>query len=204
LPRGRAPQAFQLDIGPTRPVEQPDAIAEQDRRDAHEDLVEEARVDALVSDAGAEDVDVLVTGSGLGRRDAALEVTDEGDTRHRSVRGVVGRHELWAGPSPAKRLAFLGRAFVWIVAAKGAVADEKSVDLADNVVTVGLGPRYAVSQDMSPCRPAMKPSSGIVTEYSVLLTIYLHRDQCGWAPLKTVDRAEDSAQVAAVGFRAFT
>jgi hypothetical protein len=58
-------QPFELDVGPTRVIEQPDAVAEQDGRDAHEDLVEHTRVEALPGDAGAEDVDVLVTRDGL-------------------------------------------------------------------------------------------------------------------------------------------
>jgi hypothetical protein len=35
-------------------VEQPDAVAEQDRRDTHQDLVDHARVEALPGDLGAE------------------------------------------------------------------------------------------------------------------------------------------------------
>ncbi len=73
-------EAFELDVGPARAVEQPDAVAEQDGRDAHEDLVEHTRVEALPGNLGAKDADVLVTCGGLGRGDAAVEVTDEGDT----------------------------------------------------------------------------------------------------------------------------
>ncbi len=38
-------EAFELDVGPARVVEQPDAVAEQNGRDAHEDLVEHTRVE---------------------------------------------------------------------------------------------------------------------------------------------------------------
>src|SRR6266508_2023233 len=133
-------EAFELDVGPTRAIEQPDAVAEQDGRDEHKDIVEHTRVEALPGNLGAEDVDVLVTRGGLGRGDAAVEVTDEGDTRHRCLGGVVGEHELWSGPPPAKRLAFLGRALVRIVAAEGAAADEKRADHADNLVHGRVGP----------------------------------------------------------------
>lgn len=47
-----------------RVVEQPYAVAEQDGRDEHEDLVERARVDALAGDLGAQDVYVLLARDG--------------------------------------------------------------------------------------------------------------------------------------------
>lgn len=78
-------EAFEPDVRPARVVEQPDAAAEHDGRDDREDLVEHTRLEALLSGAGAQDVDVLVTCGGLGRGDAAVEVADEGDTRHRGV-----------------------------------------------------------------------------------------------------------------------
>ena len=156
--------AFELDVAPARAVEQPDTVAEHDGGDEHQDLVEHTRIEALLGRVGAEDIDVLVTGSGLGCGNAAFEVADEGDTRHRTVRRVMCEHELWSGPAPAERLACLGRALVRIVAAKGAVPDEEGADVAMSSSTVGLGPRCSVSQDMSPPGPAMKPSSDIVTE----------------------------------------
>ena len=67
-------EAFELDVGPARAVEQPDAVAEQHPRDAHEDLVDQTRVEALDGRARAEDVDVLVTRGGLRRGDAAVQV----------------------------------------------------------------------------------------------------------------------------------
>ncbi len=70
-------EAFEFDVRTTGAVEQPDAVAEQDGRDAHQDLVQHARVEALLSDAGAEDV--VVACGGLGGGDAAVEVADEGD-----------------------------------------------------------------------------------------------------------------------------
>ncbi|MDB5058454.1 MAG: hypothetical protein JWO59_1926 [Chloroflexi bacterium] len=133
-------EAFELDGRPARVIEQPDAVAEQHRHDAHEDLVDHSRLEALPGDLGADDVDVLVARGGFGRGESAGEVTDEGGTRHRRVGGVVGEHELWSAPTPAKRLAFLARALVRIVAAKGAVADEKSADLADKLVHRRVGP----------------------------------------------------------------
>lgn len=36
-------EAFELDGGPARAVEQPDAVAEQDGHDDHEDLLERTR-----------------------------------------------------------------------------------------------------------------------------------------------------------------
>jgi hypothetical protein len=123
-------------------VEQPDSVAEHDGRHAHEDLVEQARVDALVGGAGAEDVDVLVTRGGLGHGDTALDVVDEGDIRRRGVRGVVGQHELRSVPPPSERLALLALdAPVRIVAAEGVVADEQRADLVDELVHRRVGPQ---------------------------------------------------------------
>ena len=63
---GRVGQAdaFELDDGPAGVVGQPDTVAEHDGSDAYEALVEHSRVEALPTDAGAEDVDVLVAGRG--------------------------------------------------------------------------------------------------------------------------------------------
>ncbi|MGW2200345.1 hypothetical protein ACWCSH_49615, partial [Streptosporangium sp. NPDC001682] len=36
--------AFELDVGPARVVEQPDAVAQHDGHDEHEDLVEHTRL----------------------------------------------------------------------------------------------------------------------------------------------------------------
>src|SRR4051812_48778241 len=112
----REAEAFEPDVGPARAVEEPDTVAEQHRRDTYEDLVEFARVEALVGHLGTEDVDILVAGRSLCRRDATGEVTHEGDTRHRHAWGVVRQHELRPAPAPAKGLAFLGRALVRVVA----------------------------------------------------------------------------------------
>src|SRR6266545_2543161 len=142
--------AFELDVGSAWAVEQPDAVTEQDGRDEHEDLVEHTRVEALLGGVGAEDVDVLVSRGGLGRGDAAVEITDEGDTRHRGVRGVMGEDELWSGPPPAERLAFVGRAPVRIVAAEGAAADEKCADLADELVQRHGGRIQHLPHDLPP------------------------------------------------------
>src|SRR5215470_6495792 len=54
-------EAFELDVGPAGLGEQADAVAEQDRGDENEDLVELAGVEALPGDVGADDVDVAVT-----------------------------------------------------------------------------------------------------------------------------------------------
>lgn len=79
MPRGGQSETFEFDAGPTRTVEQPNTITEQHRRDAHEDLVEHTRLEALLGDGGAENVDALVPSGGLRRLDTAGEVADEGD-----------------------------------------------------------------------------------------------------------------------------
>jgi hypothetical protein len=45
--RRLARQGFQPHLGSAGVVEQADAVAEEDRRDEHEDLVEQAGLDAL-------------------------------------------------------------------------------------------------------------------------------------------------------------
>ncbi len=75
-------------------VEHPNAVSEQDRCNADKDLVQHACVEALARNVGAEDGDVFVTRGSLGGSDPAFQVTDEGDTRDRSVGDVVGKHEL--------------------------------------------------------------------------------------------------------------
>src|SRR5439155_11601349 len=67
-------------------------------------------------------------------------VTDEGDTRHRRLRSVVGEHELWPAPAPAERLALLVRTLVRIVATEGPVADQKRADPADDLAHYRVRP----------------------------------------------------------------
>src|ERR1039458_3323039 len=90
-------EAFELDVGPAPAVEQPDAVAEQDGRDAHEDLVQQIRVEALPGGAGAEDVDVLVTAAAL----AAATPLSRSPTKVTSGTGVSGawRVSTNCGPS---------------------------------------------------------------------------------------------------------
>src|SRR4051794_6701237 len=87
-------QAFESDVPTARVVEEPDTVAEQHRRDAHEDLVDHAFVEALAADVGTDDVDVPVARGRRGLGDGGGEVTHEGDARHGPVRGVVGEDEL--------------------------------------------------------------------------------------------------------------
>src|ERR1035441_68737 len=184
-------EAFELDVGPAPAVEQPDAVAEQDGRDAHEDLVQQTRVEALPGGAGAEDVDVLVTRGGPGRGDAAVEVTDEGDIRYRGVRGMAGKHELRSVPPPAERPAFLGLdALVRIVAAEGAAADEKGADLADHMVRRRVGPEVLGQPGHVTTwagDEAVQRHSGRIQQ----LTHELPPSRSIWvAPVETADRAE--------------
>jgi pyridoxine 4-dehydrogenase len=60
LRRAGQAEAFEFDLRTAGPVEQPDAVAEQDGGDAHQDLVEHTCVEALPGGTGAEDVDVLI------------------------------------------------------------------------------------------------------------------------------------------------
>src|ERR1700730_5092182 len=70
-------EALEPDAGPAWAVEEPGAVAEQDRQDGHRDLVERPRLEALAGGAGPENVDVLVAGRGPGRGEGRGQIRDE-------------------------------------------------------------------------------------------------------------------------------
>ncbi len=80
-------EPFERDIGPAWVVEEPDAVTEQDGGDADQDIIEFPGVEALTGNVCAEDVDVLVASGHVRRREAAGEITDEGNIRHRYIGG---------------------------------------------------------------------------------------------------------------------
>src|SRR6266536_6674058 len=59
-------------MGPAQILEQPRAGAEQHRHEMHMNLVDAAGTQQLLADAGAEHVDVLVTGGGLCELEASM------------------------------------------------------------------------------------------------------------------------------------
>lgn len=67
------------------------------------------------------------------------QVGDEGDVRHGGGRRLVGEDELGPAPPAAERLALVLGSFVRVVAAEGAVADEKRADPGEQVVDGGVG-----------------------------------------------------------------
>ena len=83
---------------------------------------------ALPGDVGAEDVDVALAGSLLGRRETGLDVRKERHTRHRVRRRVVRHDEGRAGPRSAECTLLVG-APIRVVAAEGAAADEQGADV---------------------------------------------------------------------------
>src|SRR3954454_16113848 len=85
---------FERDVRSSRVIEEPDSVAQHHGRDEHEDFVQRPHLEALPSDAGAEDVDVLVAGGRGHGFDGAAEVADEGDTGDGRLRRVVREHEL--------------------------------------------------------------------------------------------------------------
>lgn len=82
---------------------------------------------------------------------------------------MMCQHNRRARPGAAER-PLLVRTPVRVVTAEGAVADQERTDAVLKAAHLGVGPRYGLSQDMSPPGPAIKPSNDIVTEYKTLLT----------------------------------
>src|SRR5262245_43535682 len=126
--------ALEPDVSATMMLEQFDAVAQHDRSNQHEHLVEQAGLYALARDAGTQDVHVFVPCCGFGSRDSAGQIGDESNARYRGVGYPMGEHELRPTPSAAKRLAFLLGALVRVVTAECPVADEQCADLADQLV----------------------------------------------------------------------
>jgi hypothetical protein len=85
--------ALQLHLPPARVIEQPGPVAEQDRRDDRQHLVELAELQALTGDVGTEDVHVPVPGGSTSRCQPAGQVGDERHVRHRACGRVMGQHE---------------------------------------------------------------------------------------------------------------
>src|SRR5215471_6637573 len=110
--------AFQPDVCAALVVEEPDAVTEQYGSDEHEHLVKLAGVQALLRDARAEDVDVLVAGSRFSGRERAAEISDEGDSWHNDARYLMREYELRSVPTAAERLPILLGALVRVVAAE--------------------------------------------------------------------------------------
>src|SRR5258708_3598829 len=104
-------------------------------------------------------------------------ITDERDTRHLSVGGVVSEHELRSGPPSAEWLAFLGCVLIRIVAAERALADEQRADPADKVVHRRVGPEVLGQ----PGHVAIRTSHEAVQRHSgreqYLCHNYLRREQ---------------------------
>jgi hypothetical protein len=71
------------EVGADQAVE-PDAVAEHDRREMDDDLVEETCVEALVRNVGTEDLDIQVTGR-LARRSDGVGDTVRADDHCRIV-----------------------------------------------------------------------------------------------------------------------
>src|SRR5215469_15206735 len=88
-------------------VVQPDAVAEQNRRDVYVDLVDQAEPEKLRTDGGREHPEILA--AGRGQRDAyrlgRVTVEESDAVGGRGVFGVVGEHEDRSGPGAAPRAA---------------------------------------------------------------------------------------------------
>src|SRR6185312_7377500 len=119
---------LELDLGPAGMLEEPDTVAEEDRLDVHQDLVELAQLEAAAGDLGAEHTDVLIPRRVTRRGDRPAEVVDELDVRRRLRGRVVGDDELGTVPGAAEGPFLLLVATVGIVPAPGAPADQERSD----------------------------------------------------------------------------
>jgi hypothetical protein len=109
------------------------AIAEQNRCNEDEDLVQEFFVDALPSDVGPQNVDVRLCGQGFCGRDRIVQVVPENVFRISwRLIVVVSENDLWTVPLAFESALFV-RALMGVVGVEGSVAHEYAPDLVDEV-----------------------------------------------------------------------
>ena len=102
----RAVERFQVYRPQTRGGVEPDAVAEQNRQDVHQDLVHEPPLQALTGHVGTEDFEVLPACGVQCLGDRFPDVTAEvRDLRVRRVRRPMGEDE----EGPVKGVAFIAR-----------------------------------------------------------------------------------------------
>ena len=121
-------------------VEEPSPVAEEDRGDDRQDLVELARLEALSRDVGAEHVHIPVPRSGLRRGKATLEVTDEGHARRRRPPSRGGSPRTTARSTSPPKAPSLSVPRFGSSPRNGAVADEERTDVALERLDLGIGP----------------------------------------------------------------
>src|ERR1039458_10901056 len=84
-------EAFELDVGPAPAVEQPDAVAEQDGRDAHEDLVERPASRHCRAGLAPRTLTYLSPAAALAAATPLSRGPTKGTTRNRGSRGWRGK-----------------------------------------------------------------------------------------------------------------
>jgi hypothetical protein len=154
------PEPLQLDLGAPGVLEEADAVAEQDRLDEHQDLVQLPQLEAAARQLGAEHADVLLPRRRPGQGDRPGRVIDELDVGRRLGGRVVGDDEL-----PPKAPSFsasprLGSSPPQV----RRPTNSAPTRCGSAAAALSSPPMNRVSQDMSPPGPAMKPSRDMVAE----------------------------------------